>query len=82
MLERVFNDSLVWRELSREPQQATSADCSGNDSVGLVDLDVYNSLTHLCRSLASPDAETANELVLITHNMAEDLKRLEELKIS
>ncbi|VDC05778.1 unnamed protein product [Peniophora sp. CBMAI 1063] len=32
-------------------------------------------------SLASPDAETSNELVLITHNMAEDLKRMDELKI-
>ena len=42
----------------------------------------YYPLTCCRRSLASPDAETSNELVLVTHNMAEDLKRMDELKIS
>lgn len=38
---------------------------------------LYNS------SLASPDSETTpNNIVLVTHSAAEDLRRIEELKIS
>lgn len=75
--------TVVRRERRREPEQAASADCSGNHSVRHLNWPISVHLL-ICyhRSLASPDAETANELVIITHNLADDLKRMDELKIS
>ena len=63
---------------SRLPQilQAIIGYVNSGRQVILSDADFF-------RSLASPDSETtANSLVLVTHSAHEDLRRLEEMKIS